>query len=211
MSELISCLRCRLCRLEPDTNMSHPMPVIFCNFKAERSCLILSGCGLANPEYKSKGGDKERYTTPVEIEWLRVHYANAPVSQLRHVTGRKLPIISHIARVNNLPMRTREAFRRTQSQGQTKYTQAQRDYIVNAYKSGFWTRSGGRSTIPQENAVIHEKILADVALLGPPMKWTSVQFVAYSLCSRGYVQRQKKRAAQASGRWGRPRKIKEMA
>lgn len=188
MSEgTITCLRCRHCRLLPETDMSHPSPAVYCERKAEPGPLIVSGCGLADPRWRAFGGDKCRNVTPVERAWLRTNYPRLSAERLRRATGRNMNTMRRAVRDLNTPERERSHESRRQSgyrSAETRRRQGrcltpeQSAYVVERHARGDWPTRGGNMR-PDGMAArrsLIEEIVAEVAKRGPAHGWKTIVY-----------------------------------
>lgn len=186
----INCLRCRQCRLEPDTNFGQPLPMIHCEKTGVRRPACLTSCPIAVAATRYSGGSKKLVngdgdmtfrSSAVEIAFLRVHYPTAPASWLKRVTGRTMVELTHRARRYGFTGRhcTDEgnANRRAAAQagrearGQVMNV-AQRECIARHRDAGDWPPTD-RWHQPQW-ASLRAKIVAEVAALGQPFTWKQI-------------------------------------
>jgi hypothetical protein len=189
----INCLRCRHCKLLPETDMKDRRAIIFCGKGGHRREINLIGCPLADsrPMIQNQvytGGDKPRSATDAEKEFLKAHYPVAPWPYLLAITQRsdKMTVV-HIANRLGLkrgdsPQRRREAaarIRASRMQRSEIFNEEQARYIEQCYASGLWPQKHfGRKQQKSESEAIRAEIVARVAELdknGRVWSWESIR------------------------------------
>lgn len=177
--ESISCLRCRHCRLEPDTDMTRTQTMIHCGKMAARRVINLEGCLM------TEAADKTRFCTPVEHAYIRTNYRVAPMAMLTRHTGRDAGTLKNKAAALGTGPRvksedaTKAGLKKARLVREARgefVTAAQHEYIVRRHTRGDWPRTGGDNapaTLAAREA-LRKEIVEAVAKLGPHWSWHSI-------------------------------------
>lgn len=195
-AQQINCLRCRHAQLLPETNTSKASTRIFCAKKSEPSLLILSGCGLANPElhhyYYRKDGDKTRNVGELELEYLRAHYADGDMDTMCRHTGRKADTLRENARRIGLTrsrigttrtLKKRVAgIQRGRAAAGVVFTPEQGAFILDCQRRGFWPARGARGNSRRKSLSVKKRIVEGVnARANNGKVWTWKAILFYSI------------------------------
>jgi hypothetical protein len=173
----------------PESDLSSPLAVIWCDKKSDRSPLILSGCGLADPRETEwiKGhpvGDRTTLTSEVERAYLGAHFYDAPERSLERATMRPWMQIRKIARrlgIKRNPDRVLAQIRKGTAAARSlvlapRFNDDQRAYIQRCFTSGYWPRRTCPADVATRarNEIVRDEITHQVAEMGHPFSWDAI-------------------------------------
>lgn len=196
-NDQLTCLRCKHCKLLPETNMEQTMPVIYCAIKKDKSPLILSGCGLPDPRpydvrekkiktWRDKVGDKLKHAGEVEEAWLLSNYWDATWERITGATMRSRLTLVSMGRHRGWKrspraIRYKPEYPKQARQGSGMiFNDQQSAYILDCYDRDFWPEICRNSTESGLlfNQGIRDVIVPEVNRLGDNGKtwtWESVR------------------------------------
>lgn len=203
----LTCLRCIHCRVTSETDWSRAfagegenkrpdesaiVPIHCAKSKRARPAFIWSGCTFADGRiHKSEqtrraqrqSGDRSFYCTGAERLFLRLHYFDAALDDLRRVTQRDAKGLGKLARrlgLSKSPARVLEAIRQGTAAARAmvtapRFNEAQRAFILECDETGFWPRKGDPIGNKQRNAETKRQIVEGVAARGDAFAWESIR------------------------------------
>lgn len=197
----ITCLQCRHCELEPDTNFASALPMIRCHKTEVRRPAALSGCPTANPMpakpkalhkyWVGRGpiGDKVRHATVPLLAYLRANWTRLPAVTLQRQAGRSMRTLAEIVRTHGIGGAMTRANRLNRcGRNVTAMRFAQSDWLMREHNSERWPKPAITRCFPDElkrRLNEQQRIVGHVATLGPAKTWKQIQL---------HIEKQKSKA-----------------
>jgi hypothetical protein len=186
----ITCLRCRQCSKLPQTDLRDARTLVWCGKINERREINLHGCLVADANFMYRspqhahfkpggrpGGDKLRSLGEIEVEYFRLHYPTMPVETLAVRLGRSVGALRRIGWRNKITGHNRAYgnHRATQQARGHFVNDAQSAYICSVAQSEVWPIATGNKSDIERNAQKRAAIVSEVAKLGHPFGWRTIQ------------------------------------